>query len=185
MCEHHRTDESRNEARYEAEKDNISEFRNVYVLPPPGVMLRDRSKRWFDIPWRVARSFEVSDSRCVQLSWAHPFKGFKFIVDHYTGETNPIYRLQDRELEVDLYKNNWEARAWPGMIVEMSDASALEVAVLEQASPTNITASTASTSLPTPCLYCFLCKKEFGSHGALSRHTSSSHLVQRPWPPDQ
>jgi hypothetical protein len=42
--------------------ESINNFRNVYIHKPFPAMLKDHLGIWYNIPWRVAQSFEVSQS---------------------------------------------------------------------------------------------------------------------------
>jgi hypothetical protein len=56
--------------------DSITNFKNIYINKPPAAVLRDRREMWYNIPWRVAQSFEVSALRMVNYLQADLRRAF-------------------------------------------------------------------------------------------------------------
>lgn len=142
-------------------RDTVVDFTNVYITRPPLVAVRDSSRKWYNFPWRVTQSFE----------------GARFLLETYTLASNQPYLLRDRDLGNDLNRQNWEHLAYPGMIIEVLDASGQQDADADAArSPTS-----KGSAAHRGCNTCRLCGLKCSTQAALGSHVTV-HLKNRPCP---
>lgn len=141
-----------------AEPDKVADFTNVYITRPALVTVRDSSKVWYNFPWRVMHSFE----------------GARFMIELFTDASVRKYALRDRDFDNDLDGQNWHELAYPGIIVEILDASG------SPADPTPAHPASKGRGVPTVCR---LCGVTCSTEAALRSH-ATTHLKRRPCPVD-
>lgn len=142
-----------NKGRSDLQTDTLADFTNVYITRPPLVTVRDSSRLWYNFPWRVMQSYE----------------GAKALLEQYTVASQQGYALRDRDLGNDLDGENWHALTYPGMIIELLDASGA------WSSPAS------ARSAPKRGHTCLLCGLNCSSQARLGSHTAT-HLKRQPCP---